>query len=83
MTLHEVQLLETQISQLDEEIGHGTAPAIQPPHGNHIDIAAAGRIEQLLTEFPHRGSRADFFDFDRNDPSAPAGKLAPHAALQR
>jgi hypothetical protein len=48
---------------------------------NHI--AAAGRIEQLLTEFPHGGSRADFYDFDGNDPSAPAGKLAHRAALQR
>lgn len=63
-----------------DQIGHRTSPAVQAPDDDHIDVAAARGIQQFLPQFPHGGSRSDFFDLDRDGP-ATTGNVIPHGAM--
>ncbi len=60
-----------------QQIRNRPSPAIQPPHQDNVDFAAARSRHQLLPAFALRGARGNFFHLE-NDLPTPAGGVFLH-----
>jgi hypothetical protein len=72
-----------QLLKRCQQVRHRAAPAIQPPHQHHVDLAPARRFDDLLPQFPRRGAGAHLANLQDNGPTAPRGILPQGAHLQR
>ena len=68
-----------QFLERRQQIRYRPAPAVQPPHQHHIDLAAAGGLQQFLASFSLGRTGTDLTDLHGDRPAAPGGIL-PHGA---
>jgi hypothetical protein len=72
-----------QFLQRSEEIGHGPAPAVQPPHQNNVDFTPARRLKEFLAGLPLCCTRANLANLHSNRPTAVISVFMHRSYLHR
>ena len=70
-----------QFLQRRNQIGHRSAPPVQPPHQHHIDITPTSDFHYGRAEWPRRRTGTHLFHLRDHQPSAPGCILSQHADL--
>ena len=80
---HEAHAEMLQFLERRQQIRYRPAPAVQPPDQHHIDLPAAGGLQQFLTSFSLGRPGANLADLHGDRPAAPGGILPHGATLHR
>jgi len=72
---HEAHSEMLQFLECRQQIRYRPAPAVQPPHQHHIDLATACGLQQFLTSFSLGRTGADLTYVHGNGPAPPGSIL--------